>query len=71
MIFVSADIENFEIYIYIIILTIISAYMFYVNYFNTLQKEEGRNKFRPLLIMMIEFNLFQSINVFVYFLILQ
>ena len=39
MIFVSADIENFEIYIYIIILTIISAYMFYVNYFNTLQKE--------------------------------
>ena len=39
MILVSADIENFEIYIYIIILAIISAYMFYVNYLNTLQKE--------------------------------
>ena len=39
LIFTSVEIENFEIYIYIIILVIISAYMFFVNYLNTLQKE--------------------------------
>ena len=37
MIMISFGATNFEIYIYLLIITVISSYMFLVNYFNTLQ----------------------------------
>lgn len=60
MIMIAVEIDNFEIYIYLLILTIISAYMFYINYLNTLQKEIFyRNKFQAL----INYN-FEWMNIF-------
>ena len=48
-IMININLDNFEIYIYILILTFFSGYMFFANYLITLQKEIiYKNKFQAL-----------------------